>query len=174
MNGLAAAPDCSYVPLHASAVAVQGGAWIFLGPGGTGKSTMLQLIGRRARPLADDKIYLVRRSQRWIVVDAGGRDFHYSLSDQETAALDGPHLQAVVQLRQASELSLEPLVPLDVCRGLVEAFFELPWHKQYDVQTAQRVFSTLAAVARAVPGYRLHATRSPRVYPLLDAAINIW
>jgi len=57
--------------LHASAVSINGGAAIFLGPKGTGKSTTAAAFHRRGYPLLDDDMVSIRFEQNRPIVDPG-------------------------------------------------------------------------------------------------------
>jgi energy-coupling factor transporter ATP-binding protein EcfA2 len=154
--------------LHASAVEMDGKALLFLGPSGTGKSTMQRLLQSVARPLADDRIYLhKRRRQAWHVTDAGERLLYGPLSENEVGNLHGPPLRAIFRLHKAREPHVEPLDHLQTCRYLMEAFFEIPWQQEYTAMMKRTAFSSLAAIARRVEGYYLYFERSPRMIDVL-------
>lgn len=160
------------VPVHASAVQLDGGAMIFLGPSSAGKSTICRLLSASAKPLADDRVYLVPRGEGWIVADGGDRILEGTLSEQEAAALDGPPLHAILRLHQSDEPQIEAMDAMQCCYHLTNAFFELPWHEHLDTEVKKRAFANLAAIARAVPGYRLRFDRSPRTVEMVAGAIR--
>lgn len=56
--------------LHAGAVVVRGGAWLFLGGSGSGKSTLVAAVGSRAdsRFHSDDYVRVVRRGRRLLAI----------------------------------------------------------------------------------------------------------
>lgn len=149
------------LPLHASAVVVDGGALLFLGPSGAGKSTIRRLLEGRAVPLADDAIFLRHRPEgRWGVSPADGRAFHGPLSEEEMAGRSWTPLRAFFRLHQAKEMRLEALPPWEACRFLVSAFFEAYWPQYCDFETQRHAFAELAGLARTMPGYRLYFGRS--------------
>lgn len=59
---IVASRDC--LALHASVVAVAGGAMVFLGATGNGKSTLAAALGRRGHAVLSDDCCVVRRSGR--------------------------------------------------------------------------------------------------------------
>jgi energy-coupling factor transporter ATP-binding protein EcfA2 len=149
------------IPLHTSAVEIDGGAFLFLGPSGAGKSTMRRLMSTVARPLADDRVYLIpRETGEWEVVDAGDRILEGPLTEEEAAPLEGPPLRMIFRLYQASESRLEAISPLETCYHLTAAFFDLYWHENHSTQLKREVFAQFAGIARTTPGYRLFFSRS--------------
>lgn len=149
------------LPLHASAVVVDGGALLFLGPSGAGKSTIRRLLEGWAAPLADDAVFLRRRPEGgWEVAPADIRVFQGPLSAEEAASRSWIPLQAFFRLHQAGEIRLEALPPWEVCRFLASAFFELYWTAYCEPETKKHVFAELAEVARTFPGYLLHFSHS--------------
>jgi hypothetical protein len=159
------------VPIHASAVQLDGDTLVFLGPSGAGKSTIRRLLHAFARPLADDRVYLIpQEGGEWAVADAGNRILEGRLSEQEAAALEGPPLRAILRLSQDSKPRLEPMDALQTCRHLTNAFFDLYWHRNFKPETKRVAFASLATIARSVPGYRLHFDRSPQTIEVIMEA----
>jgi hypothetical protein len=149
--------------LHASAVRVNGEALIFLGPSGTGKSTICELLSPDAEPLADDKVYIVPRGKRrWVIADAGERILEGPLTQREAAAIEGPPLRAIFRLYQASRPRLTPIDAVETCRHLTNAFFELYWLQRLDMESKRLAYARLAAIAQSTPGYRLQFDLSHR------------
>ncbi|MGC8960552.1 MAG: hypothetical protein ACP5OO_12375 [Chloroflexia bacterium] len=157
------------LPLHASAVVLDGRALLFLGPSGTGKSTIRALLEGRAEPLADDGAFLRRRPEGgWEVFPADGRIFLGPLCEEEATGLAATPLRAFFRIYQAGGPRLEILPPWEGCRFLTAAFFEAWWTQYCDLPTLKRAFADLAELARTVPGYRFYFTRSPRTRAVLD------
>lgn len=160
------------IPLHTSAVEIDGGTLLFLGPSGAGKSTIRRLLSTVARPLADDRVYLIpRETGEWEVVDAGDRILEGRLTEGEALCLSGPPLRAIFRLYQADEPSLERIPPLEMCRHLTDAFFDLYWHKNHPVEEKRLTFNRLADLARTVIGYKIHFSRSAETAKLVRREI---
>jgi hypothetical protein len=145
------------IAVHASAVATPGGALLFLGHAGAGKSTICRLLADRFPALADDAVYLISRTDGvWRVADGNHRAFGGPLEVAQAAALDGPTLRAVVRLYQDSASRLERIGPRQTCRHLADALFELAWPKTADASAVRAMFLAVAQVARGYPGWELH------------------
>jgi hypothetical protein len=156
------------VAIHASAVYNDDGALVFLGPTGTGKSTVCRLLSAEARVLADDKVYLVPLADgAWGVADATSRSFYGPLSGEEVAALEIQPLQALFRLHQAPQSRLERSDALAACRDLVNAFLELYWHRDLEVTGMEGAYRSLARVSRRVAAYHLYFANSPDVVDLV-------
>ena len=156
------------LPLHTSAVEIDGGALLFLGPSGAGKSTIRRLLSAVARPLADDRVYLIpRHPGGWEVVDAGDRILAGPLTEAEAAPLSGPNLRGIFRLYQASKPRMEEISPLETCQHLTAAFFDLYWHENHPTPVKREAFARFADIARTIPGYRLHFSRSPETATLI-------
>ena len=161
--------------LHASAVRALRGALIFLGPSGTGKSTICALLQGRVAPLASDTVYLLRRAgEGWGVADGGRRALDGPLTEDEARSVQSVPLQAIVRLYQSRRSQVERLAPLALCRYLTDALFEVPWQREYGVALKRALFAGLAQVAREVPGYAFRFDCSPTGLELLGSALVLW
>ncbi len=161
------------VAVHASAAQANGGALIFLGPSGTGKSTICAMLSDYAPQMAADTVYLVPRPDgQWGVADGGRRAYEGPLSEEEAGALPTVPLRAILRLFQAPAPHLEPLAALKTCRYLTDALFEVAWQRGYDVVTKKALFARLAAICRATPGYELHFDLSAATLRLLKEELG--
>ena len=153
--------------LHASAVQTKKGALIFLGPSGTGKSTVCLRLHPYVSPLADDKIHLVPQNGHWLVSDATKRNFQRALFSFEAKALKGVPLRAVFRLYQDSKSSVERLMPHQTCFHLANSFFDLFWQQNWEVSYKKSVFTNLGNIARVIPGYSIRFNLSTDIRNLI-------
>jgi len=159
--------------IHASAVRTDDGALIFLGPSETGKSTICSLLSRHLEPVADDLVGLIPCTEgKWTVLDAQHDVIPITWAEAQASAPDSPLLRAIFRLHQAPVASLEQVDSLQTCRYLTDAFFEARWQRLYSIEMKTIAFAALAAIARSIPGYRLHFHLSPQVFGVIDAGIN--
>ena len=151
--------------LHGAAVAANGGAWLFMAPPETGKSTLSRQLSPYAHILVDDRAAILPGEEEWLVASADG----YNILDPlpEDALSGGLPLRAVFRLYRSRRPRLEALSALQTCCYLTEAFFEFYWQKGHPTEEKRGVFAELAAMARAIPGYRLYFNRSPKTTDLL-------
>ena len=160
--------------VHASAIEYRGKALVFLGPSGTGKSTISELLARTldgARVLADDRIDLHwQTDNRWMVTDATR-----FLSDAPGAqtAPDSAHVQlgAIFRLYQAMSPRLEPVSMLDTCFHLVKAFAEAGSGQAESIEEKKACLASLAAMARITPGYAFYCDRSDQTTHVLQQEV---
>lgn len=161
--------------IHASAVQMNGGALIFLGPSGTGKTTLCELLRGHAAPLANDVVYLLRREDgQWGVADGARRAYEGPLSADEAAALQTTPLRAIFRLFQAEQPAITPIGALAACRYMTDALFEMAWQREYDTATKKAAFAALAAACRETPGFEFRIQRSPRTAEALKEAASLW
>ena len=118
--------------LHASSVALEDGALLFLGHSTAGKSTLARLLGGMFPVLADDSVYAFRDAQGvWRVVDGSFRQEHADMAGWQEAvrrrAATGPSLRlwGCVRIHKASGARMEPLPPLETARCLMDAAMEI-------------------------------------------------
>jgi len=156
------------LPIHASAVQAEAGALLFLGPSETGKSTIRSMLEAHLPALADDIVYLVPQVEgKWGVALVDTDAFWRPLSASEVAALSVVPLQAVLRLYRATEPRLERISPLETCRHLTGAFFEVYWPRYCDVPAKKAAFARLARIAAATTGYHLYFERSEKTIRVL-------
>jgi energy-coupling factor transporter ATP-binding protein EcfA2 len=149
------------VALHGSAVIAPGGALIFLGHGGAGKSTICQLLAGHFPKLSDDAVYLAGQGDgEWYVTNADQRAFAGPLREGELDGREWTVLRAVVRIFQSPTTRLVPVTPLAACRHLTDAAFEIGWQKLRR-DDPREVFSTVAQVARSYPGWELRFGLGP-------------
>jgi hypothetical protein len=154
--------------LHASAVVAPGGALVFLGTSGAGKSTIRRLLTPSFSPLAEDAVYLIpAHDGSWSVADAGYPQPLQPLSQGEAASLRGVPLQAVFTLGKGEDVRLERLDALSACRQLMNGFFEIVRQNAFALEVRRRGFVDVAAIARRYPAYRLVFDLSGSVVDLM-------
>ncbi len=161
--------------LHASAVSNADGALLFLGPSGTGKSTMWRMLSAYMSPVAEDAVCLVHQEDEWRVVSGG----HCKRGDAAEMVVEGDAvsyipLRAVCRLYQAAEPQLEKMDTLLTCRYLTDAFFEIYPQRGRPLEVKQHTFMNLAGIARALVGYIFHFGLSSRTPEVLNLEMGLW
>jgi len=153
--------------VHACGVVYRGGAVLFCGQSGAGKSTTARLW-RRVRPgttiLSDDRIVLrPRRGRTW----AFGTPWH---GDGGFATAAGRPLRALFFLRHARRNRVRALRPAEAAARLFARSFPPPW----DGPALGRVLEACAEAVAGVPCYELGFRPEPSavqaVRELLGAA----
>jgi len=134
------------VILHASSVAFEGRALVFLGHSGAGKSTMAEIASAcGAEVLSDDRtIVTVERG----VATAWGSPWHGSCS--KSSPISAP-IAAVLLLVQAPRTEVRQI---DASRAFSEMFVRI-YQPTVDAGEVERVVDVLHFVASAVPSAEL-------------------
>lgn len=134
---------------HGSAVAVDGEAYLFGAPSGTGKSTHVRLwverFGERAVVINDDKPLIQVREEAIFVCGTPWSGKHSLNSNQKAP------LKAVCILERGTENDIEALSPLDAYPSLFK--------QTYRPEDRPKMIKTLALLkqfAERIPMYRLH------------------
>lgn len=182
--------------LHASSVAIGGGAVLFLGHSTSGKSTIARMLGQVLPVLADDSVYAARRPDGgWQVVNGGFRFGRAGIRDwaeevqRHSAGAAGVRLLGCLRLRKAAELRMEPLPAIQVARYLMDAAMEIDIQRKTgrsvpgrdpDVmqvtltrELRRQWFRDVADIARRVPGWELGFARETPVSALKNALLEL-
>lgn len=159
--------------IHASAVNVNGSAWVFLGPSGAGKSTMCQLLAPHTECLADDWTCFVSIAGNggWLVTGADLGTKNLPFSRQNSAQQNFVPLQAIFRLRQAEALSVQRMDEFEVCQELLISFLGLPPSTRFDMKSRKLIFSHIATISRFIPGYQLYFPRLADVFQFINKEV---
>ncbi len=127
--------------LHASYIAVDGGAILFAAPSGTGKSTQADLWQRctGAEIINGDRVLLGKQGDRW---------FAHGFPSCGTSGIcvnRSLPLRAIILLSQGKENRIETVQ--NAVKRLVSGMVVTPW----DSQQLEAAFSTAEDIARSVP-----------------------
>lgn len=158
------APGAAGALIHGCAMVAPAGdrAALFIGASGDGKTTMTRRLPGW-RPLADDTAWIGRDGSGWVVA---GTPF----AGKERLPLSGD------QIPLAGIFALAPAEPLALTRlGAAPAFFALVSRALWFAPAwsgTQALWDLLAAVADAVPVWRLASGLEDDVAPVVAAAID--
>jgi ABC-type cobalamin/Fe3+-siderophores transport system ATPase subunit len=160
--------------LHASAVFNSKKAVVFLGPSGTGKTTIVQRLENYTNPLALDAVYILQRDRfTWDVAKAEYKAYGASTwADFET--MQGVELYAIVRLSQSLHPNLRQIRSLKTARYLTDAFFEIRGQDSYPISAKKAAFTNLSTIAKKVPGYEFDFDLSFHALDLLNKTIVLW
>lgn len=164
-----------FIPLHASAVYNADGALLFLGPSGTGKSTMWRMLSAYMSPSDEDLVFLVHLANEWLIV-SGGQWKHRSIEriTVEGESIAYTPLRAVFRLYQDIQPRLERIGSLWTCRYLTNAFLDILSQRKRPLASKQHTFMNLASIARSLLGYVFYFDLSTRTLETLNSEMDLW
>jgi len=153
-----ALPDFGGVFVHASAVDMGGRGLLFAGPSEAGKSTVVKLIGDRARVLCDDRV-IVRGSPDGFRVHGT-----WNHGEIDRVSPGSAPLRAVFFLRQAAVNRIDRVddtraILRDLLPRLVRPMVSADWW--------EKALGVAEAIVRAVPFYDLFFDRSGAIVDML-------
>ena len=140
--------------LHGSTVSVDGKAYLFTAPCGTGKSTHTrlwrELLGPRAIMINDDKPFLQITPQSIIAYGSPWSGKH-GLASNVCAPLNG-----ICSLHRGSENGIHPVEPEDILEILRQQV-----HVPEDPALGERVLELVDILAQTVPLWSMYCTKDP-------------
>jgi energy-coupling factor transporter ATP-binding protein EcfA2 len=166
----------SLMLLHASAVRVNDRACLFLGPSGTGKSTIVTLLSPIYHTIADDTVCIVNKSNgHWCVLDAlDGLSDHLPIKNEVDERFSVP-LLAVFRLVRSLMPSIEPLNCMETCRALTSSAFEIDIHQKLCTRAEKiAIFRTVSEISRTVPGFVFNFSYSACTKEYFAAFVTDW
>ena len=147
-------PDYDTVLFHGSCVAVDGAAYLFTAPSGTGKSTHVrlwrELLGARAVMVNDDKP-LLRIGETETLVFGTPWDGKHRLSSNIAVPL-----RALCILERAEQNHIEAIPAAEAYPMLLQQVY-----RPADPAALARTLTLLDRLAASVPLYRLGCNREP-------------
>ena len=153
--------SCGVLLMHGSALCMDGRAYIFSAPSGTGKSTHARLwremFGERVWMINDDKP-LLRFRENGVDVWGSPWDGKHRLSRNASAPL-----QAVVFLRRAAENRIRPMTAVEAFPFLLSQTYS-----SEDMQTMEKIAGMQQILLRQIRFYRLECNMEP------EAAMTAW
>lgn len=153
--------SCGVLLMHGSALCMDGRAYIFSAPSGTGKSTHARLwrevFGERVWMINDDKP-LLRFSEQGVDVWGSPWDGKHRLSRNASASL-----QAVIFLRRGMENRIRPMTAVDAFPFLLSQTYSSD-----DMQTMEKIAGMQQILLRQIRFYRLECNMEP------EAAMTAW
>jgi hypothetical protein len=146
--------------VHASAVALAGGAVLFCGVSGAGKTTLARLFHRAGRRVLSDARVALRPRGR--TVRAFGTPWHGS---GRFASPGSARLRAVFFLRQSSRSEALPLLASPA------RLFALAFPPLWDEAGVAAVLGACGRVVQAVPSFELRFRKDASALRAVEAAL---
>jgi hypothetical protein len=138
------------------------GAFLFLGPSGAGKSTVSAFSAELGyKVIHDDHVVAMKKNNGKFVI--------YESASSHSKL----HLKAVFFLIQDTMNKMIPLSQAQRARVLFKSLFELPSEKILYGPNLINAFTACADIARDVPGYELHFTKSPTFWKVIEDELGI-
>jgi len=151
------------IPIHSVGVTHHRKLFLFGGPSGAGKSTVANLsVSQGDWVLDEDQLLLNQTASGRYNAQAWG----YSLQNTDIP------LAAVFKLVKDDSNRLIPLTATQTASFLFERVMEVMGF-MFEKRYIRYVFSEVTSIARSIPGYELHFTKSPDFWELIDAEFSL-
>lgn len=147
---------------HGAGIARSDQSFLFWGVSGAGKSTVSKISESLGYMIVhDDHVAIsMLKNGKYCLSDVGFKTPRASL-------------RAVFSLVQDKEDKLIALSQKDIAFGLFKSLFETPGEKILFGRYLADAFSLCAGIARVVPGYELHFTKSPNFWKVIEDELAI-
>jgi hypothetical protein len=150
-----------YLPLHSSGVIHRGGLYLFIGPSGAGKSTVSQISIRMGDDVLDeDQVLIYHTADKEYFADAWGYSFRRGQVP----------IRAIFHLVKDRFDRIIPLPKSKIAKFVSDQSLVI-LSNQISDENLKNIFHRAAQIARAIPGYELHFTKSPKFWKLIDSEI---
>jgi hypothetical protein len=144
------------VLLHSAAVVSPGGARLFVGTSGAGKSTISHAAHAAGRSVVSDDLNVITSK-----LDLGGSSFFSEVGARGEGSYP---LAGIYRLEKGSEDALRPMSEGEALASLI-ACAPFVNHSRF---LAQRLWTNLAALAAKIPAHVLTFRREATFWPLLE------
>jgi len=154
--------------LHASAVSHNDGGYLFLGKGGSGKTTVSLLsLDDGKKVLGDDLVVLSEQDDKYVLVSTPNRQKQI-ISDLK----ERPFLKGIFRLVKDNKDFLTPMTEIETAKTVFAGFNENYTSYNIPQGAAIKAFHTACAVARQVPGYELHFRKTPNFWDVINSEFS--
>jgi hypothetical protein len=142
---------------HGAGISTLNHSYLFLGSSGAGKSTVSKFGKAHGYAIIHDDHVVVSKSDngKYLVADIAFKN-------------PGISLKAIFFLVQDKSDKLLSLSQTQMAQGLFKSLFELPSEKVLYGSYLIKAFNICADIARAVPGYELHFTKSASFWKVIE------
>jgi hypothetical protein len=152
------------IPIHASGIVHLGGLFLFGGISGAGKSTISRLSSALGDTIVDDDQLLLHF--------LGKGTYYASAWGSSLTVFDAP-VRAIFHIIQDNNNLLTPLRSSEEALFLMEQVFQVTGKNLLSYNMLKKVFNLVSSIARSIPGYELHFTKTPDFWKLIDAEFSL-
>jgi hypothetical protein len=148
--------------LHSSGLVRRDGVWLFIGPGGAGKTTIATELNGGGTPLSVDRTVISFE-------ETGGPIVHSTPFSDTARILKGPlsgPIAGICRIEKAAEHGVRRLTSFEATRELFEQVFAF----SRDNKRVERTMAAIGRLVEEIPCFNLRFAKDDGFWPLLEIA----
>ena len=144
---------------------------LFMGHSTSGKSTISAIVSSKYPKLADDRVEIFQDQDCWRV---RGADLIESNEDcQEPDLMPSVNVLGLIRIFKSFENSLDPIKPIDLCKHLLDAAFEVDFQRcEANWLKKRQIFFMLTSLAKKISGWSLNFQKNMYIINYLESRFD--
>ncbi len=159
--------SCFY--LHASSIEISGKALIFLGHSTAGKSTIAGILSKKYPIISDDKIFVFKKKNIWMIRNGDDGDFLSGRNDLSFSTNVFFPVMSFVRIFKSNGNKINKIEQSLLCKYLIDAVFEVDNQRNIkDINVRKKWFSLSAELSRESRGWEFEFIKNDKILTIIE------